>query len=288
MNSLNKQFNENKLQHLEEIIATQKMEIHRLKSIINDLPGSIYWKDMQGVYLGRNKKSGENMQKFGFPWQWNAIIGKTDYDLFNQEMADRFRENDLEVMESGKEFAKEEVLTLPSGQQITQLLTKRPLWDEKGNIVGIVGNTIDITYLKKIENALKDAKEKAEATNKAKTEFLANMRHDIRTPLIGMIGLANIIIKEASEPNIKNCANNLLISGHALLDLLNEVLEIIKIVSGDFPIFKKKFDFKSTLNEVIMLNQAAAHQKNLALLFEHDSTIPSYLIGDPFRYIVLC
>ncbi|MCE3239292.1 MAG: arcB 4, partial [Gammaproteobacteria bacterium] len=248
-----------------------------------NLPGSIYWKNKEGVYQGRNNTSAESMRKFGFPWQWSEIIGKTDHDLFDKEIADGFRKNDLEVMESGREFVKEEVATLPSGEQIVQLSTKRPLWDEHGHVIGLVGNTVDITYLKKIEAELRSAKEKAEASDKAKTEFLENMRHDIRTPLIGMTGFANMIKQEATDPKIKAYSDNLIASSNTLFHLLNEILEFIKVSSGEVPLLKKKFDLKKKLNEIILLNQAKANQKNLNLFFEYDPDIPPYLIGDVIR-----
>ncbi len=270
-------------EQLKKIISAQKSEIYKLKNILDNLPGSIYWKDKDGVYQGRNNTSAESMRKFGFPWQWNEIIGKTDHDLFNKVMADRFRKNDLEVMESGQEFVKEETATLPSGEQVVQLSTKRPLWDEEGHVIGLVGNTVDITYLKQIENELRIAKEKSEASNKAKIEFLENMRHDIRTPLIGIMEFANIIKQEVTDPTVKEHADNLIASSHALLNLLNAVLESIKVSSGEIPILKKKFDLKKKLDEIIQLNQAKAGQKNLNLLFEYDPDIPTYLIGDSTR-----
>jgi signal transduction histidine kinase/AmiR/NasT family two-component response regulator len=271
------------LEQLESIISDQKAEIYKLKNIIENLPGSIYWKNEDGVYQGRNNTSAESMRKFGFPWQWSEIIGKTDHDLFDKTMADRFRKNDLEVIESGREFIKEEVATLPSGEQVVQLSTKRPLWNERGHVIGLVGNTVDITYLKKIEAELRSAKEKAEASDKAKTEFLENMRHDIRTPLTGMMGFANMIKQEATDPKIKEYSDNLIASSSTLFNLLNEVLEFIKVSSGEIPILKKKFDLKKKLNDIILLNQAKASQKNLNLLFEGDPDIPTYLIGDAIR-----
>ncbi|MBW5803122.1 hypothetical protein FIV31_07890 [Coxiella endosymbiont of Ornithodoros amblus] len=73
-----------------------------------------------------------------------------------------------------------------SGERISQFSNKRTLLDEKGNVVGIVGNTINITRLKSIEAELRKAKEIAEQADLFKTEFMRNMEHDIRTPLNGV------------------------------------------------------------------------------------------------------
>jgi nitrogen-specific signal transduction histidine kinase/CheY-like chemotaxis protein len=134
-----------------------------------------------------------------------------------------------------------------------------------------------------IEAELRSAKEKAEASSKAKTEFLNNMRHDIRTPLMGIMGFANIIKQEVTDPKIKKYVDNLIASSSILFDLLNAILESIKVSSGEIPILKKKFDLKKKLNQIIQLNQAKASQKDLNLLFEYDPDIPAYLIGDSTR-----
>jgi two-component system aerobic respiration control sensor histidine kinase ArcB len=77
-----------------------KSEIYRLKSIIDNLPGSIYWKDKDGVYLGRNLTSAESMKSMDFPWRKEDTIGKTDYDLFSQALADQFRDHDKRIQVS--------------------------------------------------------------------------------------------------------------------------------------------------------------------------------------------
>ncbi|WP_267256344.1 PAS domain-containing protein [Coxiella endosymbiont of Ornithodoros maritimus] len=163
-----------------------KAENFQLKHIVDNIPGNIYWKDRKGVWLGLNATASESLRKMGFLWKPNDVIGKTNYELFKKETADEFRKNDLEVMKKGKMIAREEVNIFLSGERISQLSTKRPLLDEKGNIVGIVGNTIDITRLKSIEAELRQVKEIAEQAKLVKTEFMRNMEHDIRTPFNGV------------------------------------------------------------------------------------------------------
>ena len=158
-----------------------------------------------------------------------------------------------------------------------------PIYNKDGTCAGITGVAIDITKEKQVEEALYQAKDKAEAASKAKTEFLENMRHDIRTPLTGIIGFSDIIKNEASDPKIKEYADNLVVSSHALLDLLNEVLEAIKVASGEIPVLKKKFDLKAKVNHIVDLNQARAAEKHLDFQLNYDDAIPHYLIGDSTR-----
>jgi PAS domain S-box-containing protein len=271
---------------IEDLRATNSnlnSENFKLKNLIDNLPGDIYWKDKDGVWSGVNKRGSQSLKQIGFIHDRADVIGKSDYQLFSKETAEEYRQNDLEVMSKKIEITKEETNVLPNGEKIIQLSTKRPLWDKEGNVVGVVGNTIDISYLKKIEAELKNAKEKAEVASLAKTEFLENMRHDIRTPLTGIVGFADLLKMESDNPLIKEYSENLVASSHALLDLLDEVLEAIRVSSGEIPKLKKKFSLEQTLSHVIELNRARAAQKNLSLSLCVDTTIPNYVIGDKVR-----
>ena len=256
-------------------IDSLKKEIFYLKNIIRNLPGSIYWKNKKGEYLGCNNFVSEMAGM-------KDIVGKTDFDFPWKEYATQIRNVDQQVIKTNTPIELEEHPILANGQQIIMLTHKTPLKDEQENIVGIMGISIDITERKKLD-ALKEAKDKAEAANKAKTEFLENMRHDIRTPLIGITGFANIIRDEVKDPKIKEYVDNLSTSSNALLDFLNEILEIIKINSGDIPLLKCKFDLRKRLFEIIKLNQAKALHKQINLIFDFDPKISSYVIGDSTR-----
>ena len=281
-NSLLKKEYEKIIEDLKVTNSELNAENFQLKNLIDNLPGDIYWKDKDGIWSGVNKRGSQSLQKIGFIHDRTDVIGKSDYQLFSKETADEYRQNDLEVMSKKIEIAKEETNILPSGEKIIQLSTKRPLWDKEGNVVGVVGNTIDISYLKKIEAELNIAKEKAEVASLAKTEFLENMRHDIRTPLTGIVGFADLLKMESDNPHIQEYAESLVASSHALLDLLDEVLEAIRVSSGEIPKLKKKFSLQQTLSHVVELNRARAAQKNLSLSLHVDTTIP-YVIGDKVR-----
>lgn len=271
------------IEELKNQINQLDTENFQLKNLIDNLPGDIYWKDREGIWSGVNKRGAQSLQQIGFIHDRSDVIGKSDYQLFSKETADEYRKNDLEVMELKTEMTHEEINQLPNGEKIIQLSTKRPLWDKEGNIVGVVGNTIDISYLKKIEAELNTAIARAEAASQAKTEFLENMRHDIRTPLTGIVGFADLLKMESDNPHIKEYSENLVASSHALLNLLDEVLEAIRVGSGEIPKLKKKFSFGQTLKQVIELNRARALEKKLSLTLHMDDSIPKFVIGDKVR-----
>ncbi|KTD53031.1 response regulator [Legionella quateirensis] len=250
-----------------------------INTIINTLPGAIYWKDTEGRYLGCNQFVA-HMAGFERPEQ---ILGKTDFDLCWKEFASDWRNFDLKVMYENQTFKKEEIARLADGRLITEITIKSPLYNEQNEIVGIIGTSMDITEQKTLEQELIVARKKAEEASQAKTEFLENMRHDIRTPLTGIIGFADILQMESDKPQIKEYADNLVASSHALLGFLDEVLEAIRVSSGEIPKMKKKFNIKKTLQDLIELNRAKAAQKKLQLTLQFDETIPTFLIGDKVR-----
>ncbi len=262
-----------------DLRSSQENTQSTLENILANMPGHVYWKDKNGVYLGCNNRQAQSLGlQFGY-----ELIGKTDFDLpWGERQAQLFRQNDLYIMQTGEtEIIEEKALI--EGKNAIFLSHKSPMRNKKGEITGVLGISINITDRKKIEAELKIAKEKAEAASHAKTEFLENMRHDIRTPLTGIVGFADLIKYEAKDEQTKEYADNLVASSHALLNFMDEVLEAIHVSSGEVPKVKKKFVLQRIVHHVIDLHRAKAAAKYLNLSSDFDQEIPKYLIGDPVR-----
>lgn len=251
-----------------------------LQSIIRNIPCFIYWKDRDSVYQGCNDQFAKAA---GFE-KMEEVVGKTDYELaWGQTEAEIYRKGDQEAFEGKTLLNIEETQKQAQGRQSTVLASKVPFHDNDGNIIGVLGIYTDITERKHQEEELKTAKEAAETANQAKTEFLENMRHDIRTPLAGVSGFANILMEEVADPKLKEYLHSLKASADAILVYMNEVMESVRIASGEVPLNKNKFDLRERLENVIHLNQAKAEQKHLELLFYFDSYLPKYFVGDSMR-----
>ncbi len=267
------------LQELEELkvlVAKQKTEIFELKNIIDNLPGDIYWKNKEGVYSGLNITGRKSLERMGFILEKDEVIGKTDYDLYSQETADKFRENDLSVMHSKIEMTREESAILPSGEEITQLSTKRPLWDEKGNIIGIVGNTLDITELKK-------AKEKAEVANEAKASFLRNMRHDLRTPFSGILTLAQLMADDETDLEKRTNLQHIADSATVLLTYMNTILDHAQLGTDARAIAKNPVHLQKLLHESLLTITPTAVAKHLRLHEHYADNVPHIILSDAWR-----
>lgn len=251
-----------------------------LENIVEQIPYFIFWKDTECVYLGCNQKFAHLVNKKS-P---QDVIGETDFTLgWGEGESELFRYGDQDVLKGIPIIDEEEVLIRPDGSRLIMLVNKLPMRDKRGNCIGILGTSVDITERKKLEENLRDAKEKAEVASRAKTAFLENMRHDIRTPLTGIVGCAHLIQMQWRNPKkVHEYADDLIESSNALMDFLNRVLESITVASGEIPLLKQRFDLYEILKQPMRLNRSQAMVKGLDLLFDYDSRIP-VLIGDPTR-----
>lgn len=266
--------NEQKIAALEEENSNLRL---KLRAIIHALPGSIYYKSLDGVYLGANARA---LNMVGISSE-EQIIGKTDFDLFSQEHAELFRLTDLKVIKENKEIVEEEVVISPDGKKLTQLSSKKPLKDDKGNVIGIVGNTINITHLKETEAALSLAKEQAEAASKAKSDFLANMSHDVKTPISGIIGMSEVLLSQLRNINHQEYVRSILKSGRKVLDFFENCIQLSKIESNHLnEIFTDNFSVKKLLEDIVTLFLPSIRFKKIIVDTYIDPKVPSYITAN--------
>ncbi len=267
---------------LKKRIEWQEDEIFQLKEVIETLPGDIYWKDRKGMWLGVNTTGCEKLRRFGVADRHEAIIGKTDYELFDKKTADKYRLNDEKVMETKEALTEEEDVWLPSGEYCVQLSKKRPLYNRQGEVIGIIGNTVDITNLKRVESDLRVAKEAAENANHAKTRFLHNMRHDIRTPFSGIYTMAQHMAELETDTEKKQNLSEIARSAKTLLAYLNEILEFTQIESGNIPILSKPFDFSKLVENCVDTFRPSINLKQVSIESDYRG-LPDWIISDRFR-----
>ncbi|MBR5908812.1 MAG: response regulator [Schwartzia sp.] len=130
---------------------------------------------------------------------------------------------------------------------------------------------------------LKEAKEEAERANQAKSSFLASMSHEIRTPINAVLGMNEMIRREADDEQIRKYSWNIKSASETLLSLINDILDFSKIESGKMEIVETTYQLSSLLNDVVNMIRYKAEQKGLAFAVKVDETIPDSLIGDEVR-----
>lgn len=264
---------------LEHKILNKHYEVSQyLRGIVDSMPGCVYWKDANHRYLGANQFCLEQLGLAHF----EDILGKVDEELWGSDRAEFLRYNDRAVMNSGKTILYEEPTTI-NGKTFIFMAAKMPLKDSEGNIIGIIGNSIDITELKATQAALEQAKRRAEQANLAKSEFLATMSHELRTPLNAIMGMAQILCGKLQKQELREYADIIYKSGLSLLSLINDVLDFARLDAGTLKLLPSAFDLRSLIEDLVYNLKHQLLDKPIELIMDYNPVIPHLLVGDSKR-----
>lgn len=142
----------------------------------------------------------------------------------------------------------------------------------------------DITERKNMENALIQAKEEAEKANMAKSDFLSKMSHELRTPLNGILGFAQLLeLEETLNDDQRDFVQEILSGGRHLLSLINDILDLSRIESGQIKVSIKEIDLLTIINECINIVQPQANKKRISIHNQLDQRNNVFVLADPIR-----
>ena len=261
----------------DKLVARLRQEIATLKSIIYKMPGNIFWKNLEGELLGCNL----NMARALNLASPEDVIGKRASDYVPMELLTEALINDAKVIATKKEMSVEENGINEVGDPAVYVSKKSPFYDDKGNIIGLIGISVDITYQKKIEEKLRIAQQKAEAANQAKSQFLAMISHEIRIPLTSLLGFTGFLQEESlTLDEQKTYLGHITYSGHYLLDLVNRLLDYSKLEAEKTELHLTSVNFKELINDVRTMLTGMASAKDLPIYLNYQADVPENFMAD--------
>jgi PAS domain S-box-containing protein len=256
------------------------LERYLLKTLMDNLPDSIYFKDLQSRFIRVNHALARR-HNIKDPAD---SIGKTDSDYFFPEHAEQAFADEQRIIRSGEPLMDVvEKETWSDGRETWVSTTKMPLRNQQGEVVGTFGVSRDITMRVQAEHALQRAKEAAEAANRAKSEFLANMSHEIRTPMNGVIGMTELALDTELTREQRDYLNMAKLSAESLLSVINDILDFSKIEARKLELEAVPFQLHDKVGDTVKALALRAQQKGLELACHIPAEVLDTLIGDPGR-----
>ncbi len=137
--------------------------------------------------------------------------------------------------------------------------------------------------LAELREALAEARAQAEAASRARSEFLSNVSHEVRTPMNGVIGMTTLLLDTDLDSRQREYANVIRASADALLVVINDLLDYSKIEAGKLELERIEMDLRAHVEEVATTQAAAAAAKKLELVVDVAADLPARVLGDPGR-----
>jgi signal transduction histidine kinase/CheY-like chemotaxis protein len=268
--------------HVTHLFEARSSNITLLENVIQHVPSAIVLKETKDfTYTLWN----QNAEKI-FKRPSSEVLGKTVYDLFPKEAADKHTYWDKQILKDGKliDIPESDIALLGITDQFLRTRKVPILPDAQGKFRYILTVTEDVTVDKKLQMDLRHATQVAQNAVKSKSEFLANMSHEIRTPMNGVIGICNLLLGELKEPRyieklkiIRNC-------GNSLLDLINDILDFSKLEAKKIEIESEPFPIHNITRELIELLSTKASEKGLVISYVTSPSAPNWVKGDVTRF----
>ncbi len=253
-----------------------EMELNRsqsfLRRIIRNIPVVLFSFDMDGTIT---YSRGAALQRMGIAQ--GEVVGTNILDR-NQEHQ---LIQDLEQSLQGRITAR----THQFGELFHEVYMGPMI--EDGEQIGVIGISMDVTDQKRakeiiqIGKELQEAKQQAEDANLAKSTFIANMSHELRTPLNSIIGFSQFLVHDQSlNTDQREYVSLIMRSSEQLLTLINEILDMAKIESGNIQLNNVDFDLVELIEGLDSIYRAQITDKNIEFIAEIEQDLPRYLWGD--------
>ena len=249
-----------------------------LQAVVQNYPGIIWSLNANrrftlydGAFL---KASGEKI---------SGIVGQNMHE-YAKEYPGVIHPSMLEMVE--RTFMGEPQDWMMETQNAVFRCNTMPIMDIKGvisELTGVVGASVDVTGMIKMQKELEKASKAAEAASIAKSEFLSRMSHEIRTPMNAIIGMTQIAQNSGDEERIKNCLNKIDSASKHLLALINDILDISKIEANKLELQYEVFDLGKCIDNIRSMIAIKVEERKQIFSLSVSESLPKYVIGDELR-----
>ncbi|MGZ3862815.1 MAG: PAS domain S-box protein [Bacteroidia bacterium] len=255
-----------------------KRSEEKYRRIINNMQLGLLEVDSNGIIMNADERICEITG-----YSKKELYGKNAVEMLLEKKYFEAMKEQSKIRKTGQSSVYEVQLIKKDGSLAWIMISGTPLYNDNHEIIGSIGIHLDVTSQKRTEAALAEAKGKAESSSRAKEIFMANMSHEIRTPLNAILGMAGLLSETGLNEKQGQYLKAIRSSSSNLLTIINDILDLSKINSGNFTLNYQPFDLPETLTQSIDSLVFSATQKGLSLDYFIDENIPRHLYGDALR-----
>lgn len=253
-------------------------ERRRMAAIVESSYDAVLSKDPEGRITSWNDGAS---RLYGY--SADEAIGQSARLILPESM-EREESEILEALQTGKRLEQFETRRRrKNGQIFSVSLTISPLRNSEGRVIGSASIERDITQKKQAQHRLQEAIVAAEQANLAKSEFLANISHELRTPMNAILGMTQISLQEDIPDSVRDYLKTAKDSADTMLFLINDILDFSRLEAECFELDPAPFDIRRSLEETLRTLSLRAHEKGLELVASVSSNVPFRVVGDALR-----
>ena len=256
----------------------QRHQVAFLRTLLDTIPSPVFYKDAQGRYLGCNRAFLDLVGR-----DLKEVEGRTAQEFLPASLLPQVVRSDMELLRHPGTLSFETPWQEGKGGERHFVVQKASFGDEREGVLGFVGVMVEITERKRMEEDLREARDRAESSSEAKMAFLSHMSHEIRTPMNAIVGLSELLLEECPHDPQREQLRLIREASGSLMELLGDILDLSKIEAGRLELDHEPFDLEETCRSVCSLLGMEAKRKGLAFSWDVAPSAQGFFLGDSFR-----